>query len=276
MDYDHRITLEEIQNLEYNILKEFDAFARKNNIKYFLCGGTLLGAIRHEGFIPWDDDIDICLLREDYDKMISLVKNQRYFEDKPQYRFCLPLDDNYIYPYVKVVDDQTIVYEKDINHQFCLGVWIDIFPMDAWPESDKEIQKVLKKHARYKFFNKIYVAGNLSSVQKKILGVIGKIGYSILCHGKTYKYWVKKMLDLIEQSQSSIVGNRSWPNKDKEMFNKKIFEKVEYRKFVDQEFPIPVGYDEYLTRMYGNYMQIPKLEDRIYHDFEGYVLKNKE
>lgn len=273
MEYDHRITLKEIQELEYNILKEFDAFAKENNIKYFLCGGTLLGAIRHEGFIPWDDDIDICLLREDYDRMISLVREKRTFQNKPQYRFCLPLDDNYIYPYVKIVDDSTIVYEKDINHKFCLGVWIDIFPMDSWPESKKEIGKALKKHSKYKFFNKIYVAGHLSSVQKKIIGTIGKIGYAIICHGKTYKYWVSKMLSLIEPSQSEIVGNRAWPNKDKEMFNKKIFEDIEYRKFVDQKFPVPIGYDEYLTKMYGDYMQIPKQEDRIYHDFEGYVLK---
>ncbi|MGN1183120.1 MAG: phosphorylcholine transferase LicD [Faecalibacillus sp.] len=273
MEYDHRITLKEIQELEYNILKEFDAFAKENNIKYFLCGGTLLGAIRHEGFIPWDDDIDICLLREDYDRMISLVREKRTFQNKPQYRFCLPLDDNYIYPYVKIVDDHTIVYEKDINHKFCLGVWIDIFPMDSWPESKKEIGKVLKKHSKYKFFNKIYVAGHLSSIQKKIIGTIGKIGYAIICHGKTYKYWVSKMLSLIEPSQSEIVGNRAWPNKDKEMFNKKIFEQVEYKKFVDQEFPVPSGYHDYLTRMYGNYMEIPKPEDRIYHDFEGYVLK---
>lgn len=273
MEYDHKITLSEIQKLEYNILKEFDDFAKENNIRYFLCGGTLLGAVRHQGFIPWDDDIDICLLREDYDKMISLVKNNRIMKNNSSYRFCLPLDKNYIYPYVKIVDDSTIVYEKDINHKFCLGVWIDVFPMDTWPETTKEIDKVLKLHSRYKFFNKIYVAGNLSSAGKKIIAFIGKLGYSIIFHNKTSEFWVKKMLLLIKSSKSNLIGNRAWPNKDKDIFRKEIFNEVIYQRFVDRDFPIPVGYDEYLTKMYGNYMQIPKLEDRIYHDFEGYVIK---
>lgn len=272
MELDHRITLEEIQDLEYEILKEFDDFARKNEIKYFLCGGTLLGAIRHNDFIPWDDDIDICLLREDYDKLISLVKDHRVMKNQ-RYRFCLPLDDNYIYPYIKIVDEKTIVYEKDIDHCFCLGVWIDVFPMDAWPEQTKDIQKVLRKHALYKFFNKIYVAGNLSSVQKKIVAIIGKMGYAVFFHGKTSKYWIEKMLSLIKPSSGDLIGNRSWPNKDKEMFDKSIFSEVIYHSFRDRKFPIPVGYDEYLTRMYGDYMKIPAPEDRVYHDFEGYVLK---
>lgn len=272
MEFDHRIDLEEIQRIEYNILKEFNKFAKKNDIKYFLCGGTLLGAVRHNDFIPWDDDIDVCLLREDYNKLISLVKNHRKLNND-RYYFYLPLDENYIYPYIKIVDKKTIVYEKDIDHQFCLGVWIDVFPMDAWPESKQEINRVLKKHERYKFFNKIYVAGNLSSVQKKILAVIGRIGYKILFHGKDSQFWIKKMLSLIQPSQSNIVGNRSWPTKDKEMFNKEIFSEAIYHQFRDEKFPIPIGYDEYLSKMYGNYMQIPKPEDRVYHDFEGYVLK---
>lgn len=268
-----KITSKQIQQMELNILKEFDQFARENNIRYFLCGGTLLGAIRHKGFIPWDDDIDICIIREDYDRLIELVRNNRQFKNKPNYRFCLPLDDNYIYPYIKVVDDDTIVYEKDIKKEYCLGVWIDIFPMDIWPNTKEEIQNVLKKHARYKFFNKIYVAGNLSTGTKKILAAIGKIGYSVICHGKDNKYWIQKMLDLIEPCDSMYIGNRVWPNEDREMFNKKIFEKTIYWQFEDKEFPIPAGYDEYLTKMYGDYMTLPKEEDRVFHDFEGYILK---
>ena len=75
--FKNKIGHKEIQSLEYDILKEFDKFARKNNLQYFLSGGSCLGAIRHQDFIPWDDDIDVCMLREDYDRLLELVKNQR-------------------------------------------------------------------------------------------------------------------------------------------------------------------------------------------------------
>ncbi|MEY8675637.1 LicD family protein [Thomasclavelia cocleata] len=161
-----QISSQDIQSLELNILKAFKNFAQENNIIYYLCGGTLLGAICHKGFIPWDDDIDICIPRNSYDKLIELVKEDRYIENT-SYKFCLPLDDNYIYPYIKVVDTNTIVYEKDIKKEYCLGVWIDIFPLDEFPKTSPEIKKVVKKHSNYKFFNKIYVSGNLSTPLKK-------------------------------------------------------------------------------------------------------------
>ncbi len=114
-EYKKKIEFKEIQSLEYNLLKRFDEFAKENNIMYFLSGGSCLGAVRHQDFIPWDDDIDVCMLRKDYDKLIALVKDNRYLDTERKYKFLLPLDDNYIYPYMKLVDDSTIVFEKDIK-----------------------------------------------------------------------------------------------------------------------------------------------------------------
>lgn len=271
--YDHIITHDEIQNLEYEILKTFDVFCKEHNLKYFLCGGTLLGAIRHKGFIPWDDDIDVCMLREDYDKLHKLVKNNRRLKTNPNYRFILPLDENYEYPFTKLVDDQTIVYEKNIDKKFSVGVWVDIFPMDSWPENVTDRKKLMKKHNKYKFFNKIYIAGNYATVKEKILGRIGKFIYFFICHNKTSQYWVDHMIRLVPQEESQKVGNVVWPYKDGDVFDRDVFSKALPCLFVDQEFPIPVGYEQYLTNMYGDYMQIPKPEDRVIHDFEGYVIK---
>lgn len=269
--YNHRIEFDEIKNLEYAILEEFDKFARENKLKYFLCGGSCLGAIRHQDFIPWDDDIDVCMEREDYDKLMSLVKNHRSLLTKPEYKFMLPLDLNYIYPYVKLVDTNTVVYEKDIHPQFSTGVWIDIFPMDVWPDDKQVLTKIMNKHRFYKMMNKICVAGNVTSLKKKILCTIGKIGYSIVFHGKDYRYWIKKILELNEPCEGTYVGNRVWPVKDKEFFTKEVFKEQIYTKFRNENFPIPIGYEEYLTKMYGDYMELPKPEDRIFHDFEGYI-----
>ena len=166
--YKKKIEFKEIQSLEYNLLKRFDEFAKENNIMYFLSGGSCLGAVRHQDFIPWDDDIDVCMLRKDYDKLIALVKDNRYLDTERKYKFLLPLDDNYIYPYMKLVDDSTIVFEKDIKRQYATGVWMDIFPMDIWPDEKETLRKIMKKHRFYKMMNKIYVAGNLTTMRKSI------------------------------------------------------------------------------------------------------------
>ncbi len=99
------------------------------------------GGSKASDFIPWDDDIDVCMLRKDYDKLIALVKDNRYLDTERKYKFLLPLDDNYIYPYMKLVDDSTIVFEKDIKRQYATGVWMDIFPMDIWPDEKETLEK---------------------------------------------------------------------------------------------------------------------------------------
>ena len=236
--YKKKIEFKEIQSLEYNLLKRFDEFAKENNIMYFLSGGSCLGAVRHQDFIPWDDDIDVCMLRND--KLIALVKDNRYLDTERKYKFLLPLDDNYIYPYMKLVDDSTIVFEKDIKRQYATGVWMDIFPMDIWPDEKETLRKIMKKHRFYKMMNKIYVAGNLTTMRKSILNIIGKGAYKILFRNKDYKYWNKKVIDMVTPCEGTYVGDRIWPV-------------------------------EYLSKMYGDYMKLPKEEDRVFHDFEGYI-----
>ncbi len=249
---------------------------------------------------------------------MKLVKENRYIGNTT-YKFCLPLDDNYIYPYIKIVDTNTIVYEKDIKKEYCLGVWIDIFPLDEFPKTNPEIKKIVKKHSIYKFFNKIYVSGNLSTTLKKVIAFFAKIFYSITCFNKDNKYWINKILSLVKNYNSNYVGNLVWPNQYREIFDKSVYSSItcfnkdnkywinkilslvknynsnyvgnlvwpnQYREifdksvysstleyqFEDDLFPIPSGYDEYLTYMYGNYMELPKPEDRVFHDFEAYIL----
>ena len=259
------------ENINITDLNELVEFAKENNIMYFLSGGSCLGAVRHQDFIPWDDDIDVCMLRKDYDKLIALVKDNRYLDTERKYKFLLPLDDNYIYPYMKLVDDSTIVFEKDIKRQYATGVWMDIFPMDIWPDEKETLRKIMKKHRFYKMMNKIYVAGNLTTMKKSILNIIGKGAYKILFRNKDYKYWNKKVIDMVTPCEGTYVGDRIWPVEDKEFFSKEVFSEAKYVKFRDGMFPIPVGYEEYLSKMYGDYMKLPKEEDRVFHDFEGYI-----
>lgn len=264
----------EIQTLELDILKKFKNYAKKHNITFYLCGGTLLGAIRHKGFIPWDDDIDICVPRDSYDKLIELAKENRFI-DGTNYKFCLPLDENYIYPYIKIINTNTIVYEKDIKKEYCLGVWIDVFPLDKFPKKQDDIKKVIRKHSKYKFYNKMCVAGNLSTPSKKMVACFAKIYYTIFCIGKDNKYWISKILDLVKPYDSNYVGNLVWPNQYREIFNDSVYSKTLESQFEDDYFPIPSGYGEYLTSMYGDYMTLPKESERVFHDFEAYIIDDE-
>ena len=126
------IGIEELKRIQIGILKHLDAFCNENNLKYFMCGGTLLGAVRHKGFIPWDDDIDIMMKREDYDKLIELYPKN----DNSNFKlFSYELDKSFPYPFAKMDDFRTI-FEEEINDSYKIGVNIDIFPIDYITEDE--------------------------------------------------------------------------------------------------------------------------------------------
>jgi len=131
------LTLQELKDIEFDILKMFDAFCKENNIRYFFAYGTLLGAIRYKGFIPWDDDVDVLVPREDYDRLLKL------FTDSEQYRlYAYEREPKYRYPFAKLCDMTTRKDEGGYENGVELGVDIDIFPLDAW---DNDLEKAKKE-----------------------------------------------------------------------------------------------------------------------------------
>ena len=126
--------LRKVQLTELEILEKIDEICKKNNINYFLIGGTLLGDVRHKGFIPWDDDIDIGMLREDYEKFINVcLKNGALGKD--YYLHCNESDDDYFIPFIKVKKNNTTFAEKNIeNINTHKGIFLDIFPYDNVPK----------------------------------------------------------------------------------------------------------------------------------------------
>ncbi|MDY6309086.1 MAG: LicD family protein, partial [Oribacterium sp.] len=123
------ITADVIRPIQLQIMDELDAFCRAHEIPYTLLGGTLIGAIRHKGYIPWDDDIDICLFRPDYDRLL------REFQSESGHVELWTPDrtPNYLHPYCKAVDTRTVLIEADKKH--AIGVNVDVFPLDDMPES---------------------------------------------------------------------------------------------------------------------------------------------
>lgn len=269
-----RLTSKQIQNMEFDILKDFKKYASKNNLKFMLFGGTLLGAIRHKGFIPWDDDIDLCMLREEYDKLLKKARKNPYIDKNKRYKILCPGDKDYVYTFIKIVDTHTIVYEKNIKKRFQLGVWVDIFPLDYCPENAEERNKLLNKIRFYHLMHKFKISGNLNTTSQAILKVIATPLYFLTFNKKKYDYWVDKIIKEIKKtSESNYICDFIWTVNPKAFYKKDWFSKRIKVSFEGEEFYSPKDYDAYLSKVYGNYMELPPEEDRVFHDFEGYLVK---
>lgn len=263
----------EIHDIEFKILKAFKKYCKKHNLTFFLIGGTLLGAIRHKGFIPWDDDIDIGMLRSDYNKLISFAEKDLYIDDEKRYKILLPLRENYIYPQIKIIDTNTIAYEKKIKRKYATGLWVDVFPYDYGANTRQEAKKLSNKNHFYKKFFQVGISGELS-LKEKILKAIAFPVYKLITQGD-YKYWIKKMLKVPSASPTRLVGDVIWIYDERDMYPKEWFDDLIDVEFEGEKFKAPSHYDEYLTQFYGEYMKLPKEEDRVFHGFEWHYVNKK-
>ena len=166
------LTLDEVKKIELDILIQFDTFCKNEGLYYTLAGGTLLGAIRHKGFIPWDDDIDVMMPREDYNRMLQIVRDKK---NGSKFDFLIPGDPDYFYPFAKFCDNETVA-EMDDNYSKH-GIWIDIFPMDNLPEDNEFLRKFFKKT---RFWRAVVISmttklSGEKNIKKKIAKLILKI-----------------------------------------------------------------------------------------------------
>ena len=242
-----------LQEIELNLLKEFLLICKKENLHYYLLGGTLLGAVRHKGFIPWDDDVDIGMPRKDYEKFISCA--QKYL---PEYCFLQTFrtDPQYPFPFAKIRDNRTIYKEfllskLQINH----GVWIDIFPLDFCSTNYKWLtflQRILFKRTSCKFvFKKNFI--------QRMLQVLS----CIICPSwKKSIEWHDKLLQA-QESDATMMANFCGRYGRKEMVPSSWFKEPVYLEFEGLKVAAPTEYHKYLTHIYGNYMQLPPEEKRV-------------
>ncbi len=256
-----KFSLEEIKSIELEMLCWFDDYCKKNNIKYFLFFGTLLGAIRHKGFIPWDDDIDIGMLREDYDKLIDIMKNQQ-----DRYQFVCPENNRkYNYQFGKLIDTRSFVKEDGINCGIELGFWIDIFPFD---NDVKDINKRMSLNNKLVFLNKLFdfirnTTNHKSKGLKLLFAKILKFIFNFIGTRfimKFYLYLVKKDNNL----KTNYVSLKTVFYKPTRMFTKDMFYTIPW-KFEGYQLPVPKDYDNILKSLYGNYMVPPPPEQQINH-----------
>ena len=270
-----QLTLEEIKSIELNILLEFDAFCKKNNITYFLAYGTLIGAIRHQGFIPWDDDIDVIMPRPDYEKFKSISYSTPIKENYISVSYDSPSYKS-VYPYLKIIDINTVAIEQNLPDQKT-GIWIDIFPVDALPNSDKIRSKIFKRNLIQKRLFRILT--NNSSFTKNIIKKVAIILLKPLRFFVKVNTLCKKMNTTATKyrfGSTKYAGALLWGNGPEEAFPTEIFTKTKTTSFEGYPFNIIEDYDKFLTQLYGDYMQLPPEDQRPVHNIKAYILNDKK
>lgn len=257
----------ELRQIQMGILSFVDKVCRENKIKYSICYGTLIGAIRHGGYIPWDDDIDIILLRKDYDRFIELLSKLK----NPVYElFSINKTPKYYHPYAKVSDSRTLLIEPDIEAN--IGVNIDIFPVDDAPDEELEQKKIL---ARVKNYINLFVITGLKWRSKRPLiknMFMMVIQFLLLPIPRLFfSRKIDKLARLAVKGESNTRGCLVWGYGKKELMPSNIFDSYTDVKFENITVMALAEYDKYLSHIYGDYMQLPPEEKRVtHHSFKAY------
>lgn len=265
------LTTKEIQQEETNILKELILILDKNKIEYTVGGGTMLGTIRHKGFIPWDDDIDILIPRPDYERLICILKKNNL--KVGNYIANSVLLNNGYYPFIKIVNQNINTYNEKIINSKQLNLWIDVFPIDGLPEDEISRKKLFKKIARYKsiYMTKVFKINYLLESTKKIK-ILPRLILKILLLPVPINFISKKMDNVskkIDYNSSSYAGNLLWGYGQKETMFKKD---ISYTNFQFEDLKVKglKNYDSYLNNLYGDYMKLPPKEERKTHSFKAW------
>lgn len=280
--------MEEMHKKVLNIAKSFHRFCEDNDIQYFMMSGTLLGAVRHKGFIPWDDDIDFGMTPENYKRLISL--RNKFNESNPDLIMFLPGDKDYFYQFVKIVDKATTIQEKYISSKkYAIGVFIDIFEFCGAGnilESSKELIRRIGKEFKV-YYCTVAIKDNLMLVKNAYIK--REISFLSLCK-KTVLYVMvmiygklvgkRKLIQKIKQTREQYNFNESKLVFDPDgmslrgVIPKEYIESgVQLMDFEGNKFFGLKEYDKYLTHIYKDYMTLPKEEDRVPHHFAYVNLK---
>ena len=262
------IKLDELKKIQLEILDVVHHFCQENGITYFLSSGSLIGAVRHKGYIPWDDDIDLYMPRKDYDRLVSAFN----MDNRQRYRVVsLLTDENCTLAFAKVERTDTRIIEH-VDYPMALGINIDVFPVDGVPD---DLEERTKYFAKIQWFRNELVLKDVS-LDFKRRGLIKNI---ILLLGKLFLFH-KSMRHLAEQldmsidkvnSDSQYVCNLVMGNGINSVFTREAINDSTDVEFEGKFYKTMRGYEEYLTKTYGNYMQLPPIEKRVsHHVFTAY------
>lgn len=259
--------LNELKSVELDILKSFVDCCQQLNLHYYLMDGTMLGAVRHKGFIPWDDDIDVGMMRKDYDVFIH---NAPKF--LPPYYFLQTIesDQEYLNNFAKIRDSRTTFIEssqkeRNINH----GVFIDIFPLDFFPEKKpQQFLFKLKNRLLSLRIRKEYTLPNelrKSPQKERIQNILCKILCLVYPDVKKALERRDRLLKSVKSSQ--LICNLCGGYGYKAIVPYSWFSDISLCRFEDLDVSVPIGFKEYLEAIYGDYMALPPKDKRTPHHY---------
>ena len=264
--YQEVTDIREIQQMELGIMEYIHEVCQKIGVKYFLAYGSLIGAVRHKGFIPWDDDMDICMLREDYEKLQDyLIANPDERYEVMSYKNNL----NYVYPFMKVQDNQTYLLEEDVRIDSNMGIYVDIFPVDGYEDDsvfkDKMTRLIKKRQLS------CYTFKGITNTKSLLNSLIRYISVIIFYFTNTNKY-IRGIDDLAQSRKVDdyeLVDYLIYKDMNKPVWKREWLKQTITGVFEGKEFMIPKNYHEILTSDYGDYTQLPPVELRFsHHDFQ--------
>ncbi len=270
------LTSGELQDVSLDILVNFHNFCVKNDIHYSLSGGTLLGAIRHNGFIPWDDDIDVQMTRPDYERFVHLYRSG---EDYKLFAYEREDGGNAKIPYARLCEMKKTYVDQGVAPWVdeAVGVWIDILPVDGAPDN----RMLAKLRIMW-----MYILWRLSVIAREDLDLVKDIPALNNKFANIVRIIIKKLLpdDFLDYyikqckkydfEDSTYFANYAVLHyKFKEWQPKKFMASYSLHRFEESEFFIMNGYDGNLKCLYGDYMQLPPEEKRVKHEFYRYYWK---
>lgn len=263
----YKFTPEELRALQLkglDLVLYFKEICDKNNLLFYFCGGCCIGTIRHEGFIPWDDDVDVFMPRDDYNKLIEIWNMKA---DTDRYSIQIANEKIVTKNLFATINDNNTTFIKplqadlDINH----GIVLDILPLDGYPNS--RIKR--KIQVFWALIYSLYCAQVVPSNHGKLVEFAGRVGLGIVKSQKLrYKIWryaEKKMTQYDIKECDNITELCSGPGYMMKRYPKSAFESAVYKKFEGYDMPIPVGYDDYLKIAFGDYMKLPPKEKQVAH-----------